>query len=123
MAFSVAMKKVAKIDPEKEYKNAKNIIEQAAGGHLSDDNAGSLDASVDNLVTAARVLMEREERRRGRKKTPKEARPKGRKKGDKRREGNRIPSERFLDLEIKEKIVTPEHPFFAQHRSDIKLWR
>ncbi len=104
------MKTVAKIDPEKEYENAKRLIEQASKQKLENGDASSLDSSVDNLIAAARVLMEREERRRGKKRTPKESRQKGRSKGDQRRESKKLPSERYPDLEIDENVVTPEHP-------------
>ena len=105
------MKTIAKIDPEKEYENAKKLIEQALElQKLSSESAQSLDSSVDNLITAARILMEREERRRGKKALPKAARPKGRKKGDKRREIKKLPSEKFPDLEIKEDIIGADHP-------------
>lgn len=74
------MKTVAKINPEQEYENAKKLIEQATWTDPS--KASELDSSVDNLITAARVLMEREERRRGVKKVPKKNKAKGRKKGE-----------------------------------------
>lgn len=102
------MKTVAKIDPEKEYENAKKLIEQASKERLDIDNASSLDSSVDNLITAARVLMEREERRRGKKQPPKKNKIKGRNKGDARKESRKLPSERFPNLEVKEIIITPD---------------
>lgn len=104
------MKTVAKIDPEQEYENAKKIIELAVKeNHLDPDKATSLDSSVDNLITAARVLMEREARRRGQKRyPPKVLKPKGRKKGDKRKDVNKLPSKRYPDLEISEDIIYPE---------------
>lgn len=105
------MKTVAKIDPEKEYEIAKNLIELAAQKQLNTEQAGNLDSSVDNLITAARILMEREERRRGiSSPPPKNLFPKGRKKGDKREETNKLPSKRFPNLEIKESILSPGHP-------------
>jgi len=106
------MKTVVKIDPEKEYENAKKLIELATKQRLDTVAAGSLDSSVDNLITAARVLMEREEIRRGRKhEPPKETvKPKGRHKGEEREESKKLPSERFPNLEIKEDIISPEHP-------------
>ena len=102
------MKTVVKIDPEKEYKSAKRLIEQATWS--DPENATALDSSVDNLITAARVLMEREERRRGKKRPPKKNTPKGRSKGDIRKESKKLPSERFPSLEIKEVLVNPEIP-------------
>ncbi|MBL4862452.1 MAG: IS66 family transposase [Crocinitomicaceae bacterium] len=102
------MKTVAKINPELEYENAKRLIEQASKKRLDSDNTSSLDSSVDNLITAARVLMEREDRRRGKKRPPKKNNLKGRMKGDSRKESNKLPSERYPDLEVKENLVTPE---------------
>ena len=110
MAFSIAMKTVAKINPEQEYENAKKLIEMASKQQLDSSNTNSLDSSVDNLITAARVLMEREERRRGHKRPPKESKPpKGRKKGDQRKETKKLPSERFPGLEVEETTITPEN--------------
>ena len=105
------MKTVTKINPEKEYENAKNIISQAAREQLSKDKLSSLDSSVDNLITAARVLMEREERRRGRQKPPKSnPKPKGRNKGEDRADTKKLPSERYPNLDIEEEIVRPDSP-------------
>lgn len=59
------MKTVVKIDPEAEYEKAKQLIELAKSQALDTDSSSSLSVSVDNLMTATRVLMEREERRRG----------------------------------------------------------
>lgn len=102
------MKKVAKIDPEKEYQTAKQMIELASKQQLDPNNAETLDASVENLITAARVLMEREERRRGAKKSPKEHKSKGRKKGDKRASIKKLPSERYPELEVREDKIEPD---------------
>jgi transposase len=104
------MKTVAKIDPEKEYENAKKLIEAASKQRLERDDAVALDSSVDNLITAARVLMEREERRRGKRKPPTGAKPKGRQKGDERADSKKLPSQKFPDLEVKEEVSQPEHP-------------
>ena len=104
------MKTVAKINPEEEYENAKKLIALASKETLEKDNLSSLDSSVDNLITAARVLMEREEARRGKKKLPKKNTKKGRNKGDTRKEVQKLPSERFPNLEVKEDLITPEHP-------------
>jgi transposase len=104
------MKTVAKIDPEKEYEIAKNLIELASQKQLDSQQAGSLDSSVDNLITAARVLMEREERRRGASAVaPNNPSPKGRKNGETREESNKLPSKRFPNLEIHEEILPPDH--------------
>jgi len=103
------MKTVAKIDPEKEYENAKKLIEMASRQVLGNSDASALDASVDNLITAARVLMEREERRRGSGNPPaKDPKPKGRKEGESREESKKLPSQKFPNLEILEQIIAPE---------------
>lgn len=102
------MKTVAKINPEEEYENAKKLIEQASKYKLNSDKASSLDSSVDNLITTARILMEREDRRRGNRKPPKNDKPKGRNKGDLRKESRKLPSERFPNVEIKEELQIPE---------------
>ncbi|MFN8371188.1 MAG: IS66 family transposase [Bacteriovoracaceae bacterium] len=100
------MKTIAKIDPEKEYENAKKLIELASKQALGNDEAGSLDASVDNLITAARVLIEREERRRGHKNIPPATnKPKGRESGKDREEAKKLPSVRYPNLEVNETIV------------------
>lgn len=105
------MKTVVKINPEQEYEKAKKIIEQASLDKLSQDSANSLDSSVDNLMTVARVLMEREEIRRGRRRPPKKnPKPKGREAGEERDPATKLPSKRYPDLEIKESVVRPEHP-------------
>lgn len=104
------MKTVSKINPEKEYETAKKLIEMASKQMLDKNNASTLDTSVDNLMTAARVLMEREERRRAHEHStpPTNAKPKGRNKGDERDEAKKLPSVRYPELEIKETIVAPE---------------
>jgi len=101
------MKTVAKINPEKEYENAKKLIELARFQALDTFNANSLDNAVDNLITTARVLIEREESRRGKTKPPKESRPKGRKKDELRSEVKKLPSERFHNVEVREDIIYP----------------
>ena len=90
------MKTVVKINPEEEYENAKAILETSGVELLDTPSLHALDSSLENLITVARVLIEREERRRGKKKnkTPKENKAKkGRKKGDKRKEVKKLPSE------------------------------
>ena len=105
------MKTVARINPEQEYDNAKKIIEMATNGALSQEKISSLDSSVDNLITAAGVLIEREERRRGNGNPPKEnPRPKGRKKGEDRAVSKKLPSERYPNIEVNEVIIKPDIP-------------
>lgn len=103
------MKTVHKIDPEKEYAAAKALIELAGQQMLDQQSAASLDQSVDNLITAARILMEREQLRRGKPKDPPtENAPKGRQKGDLRTPSGKLPSQRYLNLEIIETEVKPQ---------------
>lgn len=103
------MKTVSKINPEKEYENAKKIIEQASTrDKLDNESLQSLDLSVDNIMTAARVLMEREERRRSRNKPPKNTAPKNKKDPKPREDYRKLPSDRYPDLEVEENELTPE---------------
>ena len=68
-------------------------------------------ASVGNLITATRVLLERENRHRGMPSSkPKSETPKGRKKGETREEAKKLPSKKFLAFEIREKVLTTEQP-------------
>ena len=68
----------------------------------------SLDSSLENLITVARVLIEREELRRGKKKkVPKKNSNKGRKKGDERRKSKKLLSERYPDVEVREDTILP----------------
>lgn len=99
----IDMKTVAKIDPEAEYEKAKELINLAI---LDTNNKSALSSSVENLMTATRVLMEREERRRGMYKTepPNANSPKGRSKGETREDSKKLPSERYPNLEVKEVI-------------------
>lgn len=99
------MKTVSKIDPEKEYEIAKKMIELASNKLLEKDDLSALDSSVDNLITAARVLMEREERRRGHPKPPPSNKPKGRSPGENRGDTSKLPSARYPNLRIEEIIV------------------
>lgn len=101
------MKTVAKINPELEYQNAKNIINQLSGSSLDKESCGSLDNSVEKLITAARVLMEREDKRRGQKK-PKKS--KGSKKDRKKDRSPvvKLPSEKYPHLEVREENIYPD---------------
>lgn len=104
------MKTVAKIDPEKEYELAKKLIELASRQSLNSSDASALSASVDNIVTAVRVLMERESLRRGHPKPSKDLKPKGRQKGESREEIKKLPSLKYPNLEVEEFISRPEVP-------------
>ena len=105
----IYMKTVVNINPELEYENAKQLIELAKSQALDTDSSSSLSSSVENLMTATRVLMEREERRRGLYKSepPNANSPKGRSKGESREESKKLPSERYSNLEVKEVINKP----------------
>ena len=102
------MKTVAKIDPEKEYETAKKIIEIASESLLNKDDLSSLGSSVDNLISAARILLEREAKRRGHPAPPPKDKPNKDKSGKIRDNANKLPSVRFPDVEVDEKIVRPE---------------
>ncbi len=104
------MKKVARINPELEYEQAKKLIELASQQMLEKKDLSTLGSSVDNLMTAARVLMEREERRRGAPKPPPSNNPKGRQKGESREESKKLPSQKYLDLPIEEEFISPPTP-------------
>lgn len=78
------MKTVSKINPEQEYEKAKELIEVASRQALNSNQFSSLDSSVNNLITATRILIEREERRRGKPSPPPVTTGKGRKSGQER---------------------------------------
>ena len=102
------MKTVHKIDPEKEYETAKGLIEVAKKDILDTQIASSLEQSVDKLMLATRILLEREDRRRGAtSKEPKENAPKGRQKGQEREDADKSPSKRNPELPVETKDLTP----------------
>ncbi len=105
MQIFLPMKTVVKIDPEKEYQIAKKFIELAGEKALGSEELGPLGSSVDNLMTVARVLIEREEQRRGRPKPPPSNPPKGRQKGEGREDFKKLPSQRYPTLEIEEEFL------------------
>ena len=108
MRQSLPMKTVVKIDQEQEYQNAKDILADAGEKLLDTKSLYGLDSSLENLITVTRVLMEREDKRRGKKNPPKENKPKkGRKKGEERKELKKLPSQRYPNLEIKEETLLP----------------
>jgi hypothetical protein len=114
------MKTVSKINPEEEYELAKKLIELAGQKALDKDNLTALDSSVDNLITAARILMDREERRRGQPKPAPSNVPKGRQNGESREEGKKLPSKRYPDLEIKEEVISLPPPICSCCQSPMK---
>ena len=97
------MKTIVKIDPDKEYSSAKKVIESFASRSDLAENLSILDSSVDNLKTVINVLLERA--------TPKKRRkpPKNNKKkkaeNSLRKDFEKLPSEKFPDLEVKEKVI------------------
>ncbi len=101
------MKKVSTIDPEKEYELAKKLIELASKQTLEKSDATALDSSVDNLITAARILMEREERRRGSPKPPPKIKTENKNKKE-RESSNKLPSVKYPDIEVREEIIHQE---------------
>jgi len=105
------MKTIAKINPEEEYKLAKQIIAMASNHQLDEDNSSKLNLSVDNLIQTARILIEREERRRGIRPPLNNRKIKEKIKAEKKRDFNKKPSLKHPDLEIKnEKISMPVVP-------------
>ncbi|NOT80552.1 MAG: hypothetical protein HOP07_18660 [Bacteriovoracaceae bacterium] len=102
------MKTVVKIDPELEYEKAKKIIDLVSKQILDPDQVSSLDSSVSNLATVARVLLEREARRRGPPKpNPKNKIPKNKNK-KKREISSKLPSVKYPDLELREEVIRPD---------------
>ena len=102
------MKTVAQINPEKEYEIAKKMIELASEAILKKEDLSSLGNSVDNLISAARILLEREAIRRGHPKPPPQAKPIKDKSDKIRDNANKLPSIRFPDVEVDEKIIRPD---------------
>ena len=100
------MKKIVKIDHQKEYDTAKKAIEDLTAKVGGGQELSDIDGSINNLKTVINVLLERS--------APK---PKKRRDGSgrqKKKDGidskirkdfNRLPSQRFSDLEVQEKIV------------------
>ena len=101
------MKTIVKIDPDKEYELAKKAIASIGQGTSSTDQINCLDSSVDNLKTVINVLIERA--------TPKE-RTKPPKKSNKnikkenKESSEKLPSQKFPDLEVEENIVRDDSP-------------
>lgn len=105
------MKKIAKIDPELEFEKAKKIIDVIGEITLTDEQISSLDSSVGNLITVARVLIERENRRRGDSKSPpKDSKPNKGGNSNERDSFDKLPSKKYPNLEIVEEIIIPSTP-------------
>lgn len=109
MPVFIEMKTVIKIDPEQEYQIAKDILTDAGKKFLDTQSLHNLDSALEKLITVARILIEREDKRRGKKKkVPKEnSLKKERKAGEERKELKKLPSERYPDLEVREDILLP----------------
>jgi transposase len=101
------MKTVVKINPDKEYEKAKDLITDLSYKLQDTDSIAGLGDSVDNLKTVINVLMEREEARRGRPKPPKKETKKDQKKKE-REESKKLPSEKFPNVEVDEQIKRPD---------------
>lgn len=102
------MKTVVKIDPEKEYQHAKNILKSLSFNDSLDSDVSSLGGSVDNLKTVIDVLLERATPK---KKSPVENRKPRSKNPKKNRESfDKLPSQRYPDLEVHEEIIASETP-------------
>lgn len=104
------MKTVVKIDPEREYSSAKQVLADLSLQSCRREDISTLDSSIDNMKTVINVLMERL--------SPKPRKPpkkvKKKKKERVREDFSKLPSEKYPDLEVEEKIVraseAPECP-------------
>ena len=99
------MKTIVKIDPDKEYSLAKQAISSLGQLQGSSSEISSLDSSVDNLKTVINVLLERATPKK-RPKTPKKSKKKN--KAKPRSSCEKLPSDRFPELEIEECIVSDD---------------
>ena len=119
------MKTVVKIDPKKEYLSAKKALEVIAGDVSSSVQVNSLDDSLDNLNTVINVLIERL--------TPKK-RKKPKKISNRRKENlsprsnfEKLPSEKFPELEVEENIQTanetPKCPCCSEKMKESGLYK
>jgi transposase len=101
------MKTIVKIDPDKEYNLAKQAISSLGQSQGTRLELSYLDSSVDNLKTVINVLLERAAPKK-RKRPPK--RTKKNKKDQSRLKAEKLPSERFPELQIEENIVNDSSP-------------
>jgi len=100
------MKTISKINPEEEHNLAKQIIAIARNQQLDDDNSSKLNLSVDNLMNITKILIEREERRRGIRPPLNNRKNKEKIKAKEKEEFNKKPSLKHPNLEIKNEIVS-----------------
>lgn len=101
------MKTIVKIDPEKEYESAKKVISSLALTSDSSSDLATLDGSVDNLKTVINVLIERATPKK-KKKHPKNTRRRPRNDSKLRKDFDKLPSQKFPDLAVKEQIIRDE---------------
>jgi transposase len=102
------MKTVEKIDPEKEYENAKKILDEVGEYFFNEQSLHHLDSNLTNLITVVRVFIEREQLRKGKPSPPKTNKSKGRNEGETRAEVKKLPSERYPNLEVQEDVILPK---------------
>lgn len=107
-AMIAAMKTIVKIDPEKEYISAKNIVESISSRGDLESETSSLGESIDNLKTVINVLIERSAPKKRSRPPRKNKRKRNRKKCP--RDFDKLPSEKFPDLEVEDKIVESPSP-------------
>ena len=98
------MKTVVKINPEKEYSAAKQIITAIGESGKHGEDISDLDSAVDNLKTVINVLIERATPKKRVRPTKKKKEKKGKKKRD---EFDKLPSEKFPELNVTEHVSRP----------------
>lgn len=102
------MKTVVKIDPDKEYNKAKQVISELGLGGDMNSQISSLDKSVDNLKTVINVLLERATPKKRTK--PSRKSNKNKKKAKDSSDFGKLPSQKFPELEVKENIIKIDVP-------------
>lgn len=99
-AILIGMKTVAKINPDLEYKNAASYLDTRTG---IENEAASAKNALNKLYEATKVLMEREDRRRGKGNNRKDYKKKGRRQGESRAETSKLPSDKYPNIDVIEK--------------------
>jgi len=97
------MKTIVKINPEIEYNSAKEIIAAIGESGKIKENISDLDSAVDNMKTVINVLIERATP----KKRTKPAKKTRKNKKKKRSDFDKLPSEKFPDLNVTEEVSRP----------------
>lgn len=100
------MKTIVKIDPEKEYNIAKMTLESLAL-KVGREEVSKVDDSVDNLKTVINVLIERATPKK-RVRPPKKLKKKKSSDNKVQKDFKKLPSQKFPDLKIEEKVVKAE---------------